>query len=80
MEETCHISTHGRAAGFRVRQAGLFSRVGIRAPGQQVLAVSREHDPEGNAARQERLLRRREYNVTEPMVLWHIDCELPALD
>ena len=79
LQETCHIDTHGRATGHRVRQAGLSSRAGIRAPREQILRVSREHDPEGNAARQERLIHRRQYTITEPMVLWHIDSEFQCM-
>lgn len=69
------VSGLGRATGHRVVQAALFSRAGVRAPQRQILEVARRHDPAAMQARQERLLPRREYNVEQPMVVWHIDCE-----
>ncbi|KAK9819597.1 hypothetical protein WJX72_000124 [[Myrmecia] bisecta] len=73
LDEFCHITENGRASGHRPRQAGLFSQAGVRPTRAQILSVSRAHDPEGTAARRERVLPRRTYNVTEPMVVWHID-------
>jgi hypothetical protein len=38
-----------------------------------VLQVLKAADPEANEARQERINHRRVYDITEAMVLWHID-------
>lgn len=79
VDQTVHLSESGRLMGHRLVQAALFRHAGIRAPREQVLEALREHDPAGLAARQERILPRRTYDVTEAMILWHIDCDLHIL-
>jgi hypothetical protein len=75
MEEVSHISTHGRAAGHRVLQAALSAWAGLRVTRAAILEASRAQDPAGLQARQERIIHWQEYTVTEPMQIWHIDCE-----
>lgn len=75
IEDTCHVSGHGRATGFRVIQAALSARSGVRVPRSQVLRVQAETDPDAHQARRERVIHRRMYDVHEAMVAWHIDCE-----
>ncbi|KAK9918548.1 hypothetical protein WJX75_004894 [Coccomyxa subellipsoidea] len=73
IEDTCHVSGHGRATGFRVIQAALSARSGVRVPRSQVLCVQAETDPDAHQARRERVIHRRMYDVHEAMVAWHID-------
>jgi hypothetical protein len=77
VDDTVHLSESGRLMGHRLVQAALFRHAGIRVPREQVLEALREHDPAGLAARQEPILPRRTYDVTEAMTLWHVDCRLP---
>lgn len=74
-EEHCHISENGRAAGHRMVQAALFSRAGARPARQNILSALRQHDPAGTAARQERIIPRGLYSITQALVVWHIDCK-----
>lgn len=74
-EHVMRISTQGRATGCGVIQRQIFRQLGYRPSREAVLNALRQHDPEGMAARQERILPRRTYDVTESMVLWHIDSE-----
>ena len=71
--EVAHINENGRATGHRGVQAALFDNAGIRAPRADVLEALRMHDPAALQARRERILPRRTYNVTQSMILWHVD-------
>ena len=76
IDETSHLEETGRADGYRVIQAALFARAGVRATAPDVRTVLRLHDPQANEARRERVIHRRTYNITEGMQLWHMDSEL----
>ena len=76
IDETSHLEETGRADGYRVIQAALFARAGVRTTAPDVRTVLRFHDPQANEARRERVIHRRTYNITEGMQLWHVDSEL----
>jgi hypothetical protein len=49
----------------------------VRVPRQLVRDVLHAMQPGHMRRREVRLLFRGQYDVTEPMVLWHMDCEFP---
>ena len=59
-------------------QAALAHWRDVWAMNVDILAVLRQHDPAAVAARQGRIIHRYRYNVTEGMVLWHMDSRLPV--
>ena len=71
----CNTDTNGRAWGHRHVQSAL-TYVGVRATHTEVLEALRQQDPSAVIARQERILHRRTYDVTDAMALWHIDSKL----
>lgn len=76
IDHVCHLSENGRAHGFRIVQSALFGRAKLRVTGADVLNALKARDPEAIAARCERIIHRRTYDVVEAMVLWHIDSRL----
>lgn len=79
LQAVSDIQGQGRADGFRTGQAALMAHAGLRPSRQQVLDVRRAHDPDANEARQERVLRRRPYDVQTAMELWHFDSKRSVL-
>ena len=77
--EVAHINENGRATGHRGVQAALFDSAGIGASRADVLEALRMHDPAALQARRERILPRRTYNVTQSMMLWHVDGDSSSL-
>lgn len=73
VDQVCHLEENGRAYGFRTVQAALFGRAKLRITGTEVLDALKAHDPDAVAARCERILHRRTYDVTTAMILWHMD-------
>ena len=71
--QAVHLDENGRAYGYRPVQAALAHRRGVRATNCDILSALRQHDPAAVAGRQERIIHRRTYDVTEGMVLWHMD-------
>lgn len=63
----------GRADGYSNVQPALFGRAGVRATAAEMRSALLTHDPRANEARRERIIPRRTYDVTEGMVLWHMD-------
>ena len=61
--------------GHRHVQSAL-TYVGVRATRTEVLQALRQQDPSAVIARQERILQRRTYDVTDAMALRHIDSKL----
>ena len=70
-----HLDQGGRAYGYRPVQAALADRRGVRATNSDILDALRQHDPAAVAGRQERIIQRRTYDITDGMVLWHMDSE-----
>lgn len=75
IDDTCHLASTGRADGYRIVQSALFGRAGVRAPEADARSALHAHDPQATEARRERIIPRRTYDVTESMVLWHMDSE-----
>ena len=71
----CNTDTNGREWGRRHVQSAL-TYVGVRATCTEVLEALRQQDPSAVIARQQRILHRRTYDVTDAMALWHIDSRL----
>jgi len=55
--------------------ASLRSSVGFRVPREVVRNVLMTMQPEHMQRRQVRALFRGQYDITEPMILWHMDCK-----
>ena len=83
IDQVCHLTENGRAYGYRIAQSALFGRAQLRVTGPDVLNALKAHDPAASAARRERILHRRTYDVVEAMMLWHMDSKsspcLPTL-
>lgn len=73
MDLVCDICGRGRASGHRFVRAQLANQIGCRPTFDAILSAMREFDPVALEARQERLIRRRPYDVTTAMSLMHID-------
>lgn len=58
--------------GHKMMQGHLIQR-GIRIQQLRIRESLRRTDPEGIAFRQTSSVRRRQYNVSQPMELWHVD-------
>jgi len=61
--------------GIRTVQALLRRELKLRVPRQLVRDALHTMQPGHMRRREVRLLFRGQYNVTEPMVLWHMDCK-----
>ena len=61
--------------GIRTVAASLRSFAGLRVPGETVWNALVNMQPEHMRRRQVRALFRGQYDITEPMILWHMDCE-----
>ena len=70
-----HLDEGGRFCYYQPVQAALADRRGVRATNTEILDALRQHDPAAVADRQERIIHRRTYDITEGMVLWHMDSE-----
>ena len=68
IHEAVHLTENGRAYGHRPAY-----RCNLQATNTDILDALRYHDPGAVTARQERIIHRRTYNITEGMVLWHMD-------
>ena len=73
IDDTCHLESTGRADGYRIIQSALFGKANVRATAADVRHVLQAHDPQASEARRERILPRRTYDVTDGMILWHMD-------
>ena len=77
-DDTCYLESAGRADGYRQVQAALFSMASVRAPAAVVRCALRAHDPQANEARRKRIIPQRTYDVTNGMILWHMDSKTLA--
>lgn len=75
IDDYCHLQSTGRRDGYRIVQSALFGRARVKATQADVRSALRTHDPQANEARRERIIPRRTYDITEGMVLWHMDSE-----
>ena len=65
--------------GMRTVAACLRSILGLRVPRAKVQDALLSLQPQHMQRRQVRALFRGQYNISEPMILWHMDCELQHL-
>lgn len=69
------ISRGGCNWGMRTVAASLRSSLGLRVPRELVRNALMSMQPEHMQRRQVRALFRGQYDITEPMILWHMDCK-----
>ena len=69
------IGHRGCNWGIRLVAASLCSSAGLCVPQETVRNALVSMQPEHMRRRQVRALFRGQYDITEPMILWHMDCE-----
>ena len=78
IDDTCYLESTGRADGYRQVQAALLSMASVRPPAADVRCALRANDPQTNKARRERIIPQRTYDVTDEIILWHMDSKTLA--
>ena len=73
------LSRGGSNWGMRTMAVCLRSTLGLCVPRAKVRDALLSLQPQHMQRRQVRALFRGQYDISEPMILWHMDCELQHL-